>query len=287
MSCLSGIILAIRWWLSASYRTGEFIVYTGISSVKMLVSAVKSLNSLSTLVYEGSVLWLQDIQECVCTVQELIRSGVQSGYEIAYVVAAVTGQAILTAFALVGGLLESIHKLILLLGSSCLFLLSLPVLFLFYSLDTLLHLFKAFGSFSQYALMRLKECGTNMHTLETLVGLVVVCGLIFAIASLTRSVAQWYYKIKNVAPRLFSAWASKTWRQMKRSATITRMRRRNNDCKLQETELCIICFEKRRSMCLLPCRHLCLCITCTQSLSDPLRCPLCRQLTEDIMQVYL
>lgn len=44
----------------------------------------------------------------------------------------------------------------------------------------------------------------------------------------------------------------------------------------KEQRLCVICQEREKSVVLLPCRHLCLCDTC--SLHDALdMCPLCRE----------
>jgi hypothetical protein len=44
----------------------------------------------------------------------------------------------------------------------------------------------------------------------------------------------------------------------------------------KEQRMCIICCEKEKSVVLLPCRHLCLCDTC--STHDQLAvCPLCRE----------
>ena len=62
----------------------------------------------------------------------------------------------------------------------------------------------------------------------------------------------------------------------------------------ERRRLCIVCRDRERSELVLPCRHLCICLTClTQMregvaeavddamLDDQLRCPVCRGLVED------
>ncbi len=44
-----------------------------------------------------------------------------------------------------------------------------------------------------------------------------------------------------------------------------------------EGRACVICLEKRRQCVLLPCMHLCLCISCANSLKQKKICPICGQ----------
>lgn len=49
--------------------------------------------------------------------------------------------------------------------------------------------------------------------------------------------------------------------------------------------LCCVCYDKPKSMLLLPCRHLCLCSHC--SLLDAVRtCPICRSRIQDRIEVF-
>lgn len=49
--------------------------------------------------------------------------------------------------------------------------------------------------------------------------------------------------------------------------------------------LCCVCYDKPKSMLLLPCRHLCLCSDC--SLLDAVRaCPICRGRIQDRIEVF-
>ena len=60
----------------------------------------------------------------------------------------------------------------------------------------------------------------------------------------------------------------------------------------EELTICIVCQDEQRSTVLLPCRHLCLCKSCAESLHNNISrrkriCPLCRKSIEDIMDVYI
>jgi hypothetical protein len=50
--------------------------------------------------------------------------------------------------------------------------------------------------------------------------------------------------------------------------------------KEKDTTICVVCQEEKKSVLLLPCRHLCLCGACARR-DELLQCPLCR---EDIAQ---
>lgn len=133
---------------------GEFIVYTGILLVEILVDVVKSFNSILNLMYEGSALWLADIYDCFCGIQELTRYTTDYLSGLASVVTAAFGNAICAPFSLFFIIVTEIRELLLLLGSSCLFLISLPPLIMIYFIDALLHAFKAFSFFVRYATER-------------------------------------------------------------------------------------------------------------------------------------
>ena len=47
--------------------------------------------------------------------------------------------------------------------------------------------------------------------------------------------------------------------------------------------LCVICLDARRTMLLLPCRHLCLCAGCAKKCRS---CPLCRMGVEKVVEVF-
>jgi len=53
---------------------------------------------------------------------------------------------------------------------------------------------------------------------------------------------------------------------------------------LKEEELCVICLDKKKEILLLPCKHLCLCLNCSNSIND---CPLCRMVVTSKTSVYL
>ena len=53
---------------------------------------------------------------------------------------------------------------------------------------------------------------------------------------------------------------------------------------LQENEECVICFEAKRTVVLLPCKHCCLCSTCALNATE---CPLCREEVKDTLEIYV
>lgn len=55
-----------------------------------------------------------------------------------------------------------------------------------------------------------------------------------------------------------------------------------------ESNCCVACQERPKSIVLLPCRHLCLCRNCSLEFqSKQSSCPLCREEIIDVMQVYV
>ncbi len=51
--------------------------------------------------------------------------------------------------------------------------------------------------------------------------------------------------------------------------------------------LCVICLNERKNVVLLPCRHLCLCLTCSQKLENDAPCPICREHIENRLEVFV
>lgn len=54
---------------------------------------------------------------------------------------------------------------------------------------------------------------------------------------------------------------------------------------VDDSRLCVICHDGQKSVLLLPCRHLCVCINCGH-MERLNQCPLCRQKIEETLQVY-
>ncbi|CAH0479401.1 unnamed protein product [Peronospora belbahrii] len=52
-----------------------------------------------------------------------------------------------------------------------------------------------------------------------------------------------------------------------------------------ELKLCVICLSKEKSILCLPCRHLCLCKTCSRR-QEVMKCPICRLEIEEMLAVY-
>ena len=66
-------------------------------------------------------------------------------------------------------------------------------------------------------------------------------------------------------------------------------RRQNKKDEIQSE--CVVCQDSVKSVVLLPCRHLCLCMGCLEVFMRRMRyqriCPLCRERIENYMQVYM
>lgn len=61
-----------------------------------------------------------------------------------------------------------------------------------------------------------------------------------------------------------------------------------NEQLLQESKECIICLSSIRDTIVLPCRHLCLCAECAESLRSRVdKCPICRECCQGLLQVKL
>ncbi|KAK3088815.1 hypothetical protein FSP39_024091 [Pinctada imbricata] len=62
--------------------------------------------------------------------------------------------------------------------------------------------------------------------------------------------------------------------------------------KEREKNLCVVCQDKKKSVLILPCRHMCLCVECAHRVAryQPVTrrtCPLCRQRIKTIMDVFV
>ena len=60
----------------------------------------------------------------------------------------------------------------------------------------------------------------------------------------------------------------------------------------QEKRLCVVCRDNNKSVLVLPCKHICLCVDCARKVVEhpnPVRrvCPLCRADIETVMNVFL
>nr|XP_022320061.1 uncharacterized protein LOC111122562 [Crassostrea virginica] len=84
---------------------------------------------------------------------------------------------------------------------------------------------------------------------------------------------------------------------LRRSATPNRQKKSNSDIAMEmererEKQMCVVCQDNKKSVLILPCRHMCLCVDCGNRIARarPLTrriCPLCREKIRTIMNVYL
>jgi len=54
--------------------------------------------------------------------------------------------------------------------------------------------------------------------------------------------------------------------------------------------LCVICWDDRKTVVLLPCRHLCVCVSCSKKLWNNTQketCPICRNDVENLLEVFV
>mmetsp|Transcript_19787 Transcript_19787/g.37756 ORF Transcript_19787/g.37756 Transcript_19787/m.37756 type:complete len:391 (-) Transcript_19787:132-1304(-) len=57
----------------------------------------------------------------------------------------------------------------------------------------------------------------------------------------------------------------------------------------EDRHACVVCMDRRRTVVLLPCRHMCICKECATVLfqTSPQRCPLCREDVEEVFRVFV
>ena len=55
----------------------------------------------------------------------------------------------------------------------------------------------------------------------------------------------------------------------------------------EESQMCIICEERKRNIVFIPCKHLCLCDNCFQVDGKIDKCPMCREVIKDSMKVFV
>jgi hypothetical protein len=68
------------------------------------------------------------------------------------------------------------------------------------------------------------------------------------------------------------------------------MRRKLQEDLNHNPYLCVICWNDRKNIVLLPCRHLCVCVSCSQKLWNNTKketCPICRQDVENLIEVFV
>ncbi|XP_048777289.1 cation channel sperm-associated protein 2-like [Ostrea edulis] len=85
---------------------------------------------------------------------------------------------------------------------------------------------------------------------------------------------------------------------LRRSATPNRQKRKSTQDiekemeQEREKQMCVVCQDNKKSVLILPCRHMCLCVDCGNRIARarPLTrriCPLCREKIRTIMNIYL
>ena len=61
--------------------------------------------------------------------------------------------------------------------------------------------------------------------------------------------------------------------------------RRSNSTDRHESLLCVVCLSSDKSVLCLPCRHLCLCLSCSEH-AQMTRCPICREFIDEKISVF-
>ncbi|CAF1181349.1 unnamed protein product [Rotaria sordida] len=68
------------------------------------------------------------------------------------------------------------------------------------------------------------------------------------------------------------------------------MRRKLQQELTNDSCLCIICYNNRKNIVLLPCRHLCVCVTCSKQLwnnTQKQTCPICRNQVDNLLEIFV
>lgn len=68
------------------------------------------------------------------------------------------------------------------------------------------------------------------------------------------------------------------------------MRRKLQQELMNDSGLCVICCNDKKNIVMLPCRHLCICVTCSKKLWDNTQhqsCPICRKQVNNLLEVFV
>ena len=68
------------------------------------------------------------------------------------------------------------------------------------------------------------------------------------------------------------------------------MRRKLQQELTNDSYFCVICLNERKTVVLLPCKHLCVCVSCSKNLRNANQnetCPICRTEIESLLEVFL
>jgi hypothetical protein len=68
------------------------------------------------------------------------------------------------------------------------------------------------------------------------------------------------------------------------------MRRKLQEDLNNNPYLCVICWNDKKTIVLLPCRHLCVCVSCSKKLWNNTQhetCPICRNDVENLLEVFI
>ncbi|CAF1932178.1 unnamed protein product [Rotaria magnacalcarata] len=68
------------------------------------------------------------------------------------------------------------------------------------------------------------------------------------------------------------------------------MRRKLQQELTNDPNLCVICCNDKKNIVLLPCRHLCVCLTCSKKLwnnTSKQTCPMCRNQIDSLLEVFV
>lgn len=122
--------------------------------------------------------------------------------------------------------------------------------------------------------------------LDALLGLALASLLLYLIFK--KKIFTYFYKtsvqylFRNPIRRR-NCFKEKSEEQQRNNETLLRELQRE-----REESLCVICHDNKRSIILLPCKHLCLCDLCAHAiLRTRMICPICRAYIHKSLQVYM
>ena len=84
--------------------------------------------------------------------------------------------------------------------------------------------------------------------------------------------------------------AAETLAQLEQlKAKVTQYERQEADFRRQEAGLqCVVCMDAKKSVCLLPCKHMCMCQPCASKvMAASAQCPVCREPVADSFEMFM
>lgn len=323
VSMLSNGFYYLFW---TSYTIGKFISWIFCTALNVLSFIWYNALEAGTIFSEDFMIFLKDLIGVIANILDAGKDSIRTSFVFLYSIIRVTtttitelittgnlhttnvGQQCVNSFA---SMMSALKNLFVLIGNGMWFILTLlPTVLI--TIVVYLHQISKIGleilcNFMEGVWTNVKEVSTASvnYFLDVPLQAIIGCGCIVLLVMYRRITL------------MFITWLVVRLLQYSRSRLLTAFlaiasafRRRNNNnrsrttrqtfCRSPETvspsnatntkmndgNSCVICRDEERSVVLMPCRHMCLCVPCSGSIRTLRTCPLCRKPIQNTLSVY-